>query len=78
MYWGPIFLLRNPLSLLGQQSWTKSVENFALPYPQNACPADMVPLWPFPSPHPDQSCFVGIRNDPAGFQHFWREKEEYL
>ena len=67
MYWGPIFLLRNPLSPLGQQSWTKSVvENFALSYPQNAYPAIMVPLWPLHSPHPGQICLVGIRNDPAG------------
>ena len=67
MYWGPIFLLRNPLSPLEQQSWTNSVvENFALSYPQNAYPAIMVPLWPLPSPHPGQICLVGIRNDPAG------------
>ena len=45
------------------QSWTESVENFALSYPQNAHPADLVPLWPLPSPQPGQSCLVGIRND---------------
>ena len=85
MYWGPIFLRRNPLSPLGQQSWTKSVvENFALSYPQNAYPAIMVPLWPLPSPLPGQICLVGIRNDPAGLLLFfgggggWRRGEGWL
>ena len=32
-------------------------------------PVDLVPLWPLLSPHPGQSCLVGIRNDPAGLQH---------
>ena len=71
MYWGPISLLHNPLSPLGQQSWTKSVENFALSYPQNAYPVIMVPPWPLPSPYPGQSCLVGIRNDPAGLLFFF-------
>ena len=71
MYWGPIFLLHNPLSPLGQQSWTKSVENFALSYPQNAYPVIMVPPWPLPSPYPGQICLVGIRNDPAGLLLGW-------
>ena len=30
------------------QSWTKSVENFALCYPQNAYSAGLVTLWPLP------------------------------
>ena len=30
---------------------------------------DLVPLWPLLSPHPGQSCLVGIRNDPAGPNH---------
>ena len=50
-------------------SWAKSVENFALSYQQNAYPADLVPLWSLHSPHPGQSCLVGIRNDPARIQH---------
>ena len=72
MYWGPIFLLCNPLNPLGQQSWTKSVvEKFSPSYPQNAYAAIMVPLWPFYSPHPGQICLVGIRNDPAGLLFFF-------
>ena len=47
----------------------KSDEIFALSYPQNAYPVDLVPLWPLPSPHPGQSCLVGIRNDAVGLQH---------
>ena len=50
---------------------TKSVENFALSYPQNAYLAGLVPLWPLLSPHPGQSCLVGMRNDPVRFQHFF-------
>ena len=29
-------------------SWTKSVKNFALSYPQNAHPDYLTPLWPLP------------------------------
>ena len=32
------------------QSWTKSVKNFALSYPQKAYPADRVPLRLLPHP----------------------------
>ena len=39
-------------------------------------PVDLVPLWPLLSPHPGQSCLVGIRNDPAGLQHCFLGKEE--
>ena len=55
-----------------RQSWMKSVENFALSYPQNAYPVDLVPLWRLPSHHPGQCCSDGVRNDPATF--FWRER----
>ena len=61
------------------QSWTKSVENFALSYQQNTYPTDLVPLWSLHSPHPGQSCLVGIRNDPARLQHCLSGgKGEYL
>ena len=50
-----------------RQSWMKSVENFALSYPQNAYPVDLVPLWRLPSHHPGQCCSYGVRNDPATF-----------
>ena len=46
----------------------QKVLRFALSYPQNVYPADLVPLWPLPSPHPGQICLFGIRNDPAGLQ----------
>ena len=39
-------------------------------------PVDLVPLWPLLSPHPGQSCLVGIRNDPAGLQHCFLGEEE--
>ena len=52
-----------------QQSWTKSVENFVVFYPQNALPAGLVPLWPLPSPHPGQCCSVRVNNNPTGLQH---------
>ena len=55
-----------------RQSWMKSVENFALSYPQNAYSVDLVPLWRLPSHHPGQCCSDGVRNDPATF--FWRER----
>ena len=60
------------------QSWTKSVTNFGLSYPQNTYPADLVSLWPLTSPHPGQCCSVEIRNDPAGLQHwfFWGGRGE--
>ena len=51
------------------QSWTKSVVNFALSYSQNAYLADLLPLWPLPSPNPGQSCLFKMKNDPAGLQH---------
>ena len=44
------------------KSWTKSVKNFVVSYPQNAYPADWVPLWLLSSPHPGQSCLVEVRN----------------
>ena len=47
------------------QSWTKSVEILQFRT------ADLVPVWPLPSPHPGQICLFGIRNDPAGLQHFF-------
>ena len=34
------------LKINNLQSWTKSVKNFALSHPQNACPADLVLLTP--------------------------------
>lgn len=37
-----------------RQSWMKSVQNFALSYPQNAYPVDLVPRWRLPSHHPGQ------------------------
>ena len=55
-----------------QQSWMKSVENFALSCPQDAYPVDLVPLWRLPSHHPGQCCSDGLRKYPATF--FWREK----
>ena len=55
-----------------QQSWMKSVENFALSCPQNAYPVDLVPLWRLPSHHPGQCCSNGLRKYPATF--FWRER----
>ena len=58
-----------------QQSWTESDENFALSYPQNAHPADLVPLWPLPSSHPGQSCLVGIRNWTS---FFWVEEGVFV
>ena len=60
-------------------SWTKSVENFALSYPPNAYPMDLVPLCPLHLPHPGQSCFIGIRNDPARHQHcFFGRKGDFF
>ena len=44
------------------QSRTKIVKNFEVSYPQNAYPADWVPLWLLYSPHPGQSCLVEVRN----------------
>ena len=55
-----------------RQSWMKSVENFALSYPQNAYPVDLVPLWRLPSHHPGQCCSDGVRKYTATF--FWRER----
>ena len=55
-----------------RQSWMKSVENFALSYPQNAYPVDLVPLWRLPSHHPSQCCSDGLRNDSSRF--FWRDR----
>lgn len=40
----------------------KKFSNFTLSCPQNAYPADLVPLKPLPSLLPGQSCLVGIRN----------------
>ena len=37
----------------------KSYKKFALPYPHNAYPADLLPLWSLSTPHPGQCCFVG-------------------
>ena len=51
------------VTILDKKGW-----DFALSYPQNAYPADLVLLWPLPSPHPGQICLFGIRNDPAGLQ----------
>ena len=71
------------LDLLKTFNRGQKVFVFALSYKLNAlCPAGMVPLWPLPSPlpHLDQSCLVGIRNDPAGLQHyfFWGGGGEHL
>ena len=58
MYWGPIFLLHNPLraTILGKKCWefctTLPTERLSHGY----------------------GYFVGIRNDPAGLQHFWGKK----
>ena len=47
---GKRFSLPRPDSPMELQSWIKSVNNFALPYPQNAYTADLAPLLPLPSP----------------------------
>ena len=60
------------------QSWTKNVKNFALSYPQDFHPADLVPQWPLPPPHPCQCCSVRGRNDPAGLQHCFGDEGESI
>ena len=45
-----------------RQSWMKSVKNFALSYPQNAYPVDLVPLWRLPSHHPGQCWMKSVEN----------------
>ena len=45
-----------------RQSWMKSVKNFALSYPQNAYPVDLVPLWRLPSHHPGQCWMKSVKN----------------
>ena len=55
-------------------SWTKSVKNFGLSYPQNAHPDYLIPLWPLPWHHPGQCCPFKVRNGPARLQHCFRGK----
>jgi len=47
--------MRNLATILDKKSYKK----FALPYPHNAYPADLLPLWSLSTPHPGQCCFVG-------------------
>ena len=47
--------MRNLATILDKKSYKK----FALPYPHNAYPADVLPLWSLSTPHPGQCCFVG-------------------
>ena len=55
-------------------TWTKSVKNVALSYPQNAHPDYLIPLWPLPWHHPGQCCPVEVRNGQARLQHCFRRK----
>ena len=51
------------------QSWTKSVQKFALSYSQDTHPANLVPHWSLPPPLPGQRCSVRSKNVPAALQH---------
>ena len=47
--------MRNLATILDKKSYKK----FALPYPHNAYPADLLPPWSLFTPHPGECCFVG-------------------
>ena len=51
------------------QSWTKSVQKFALSYSQETHPANLAPHWFLPPPLPGQRCSVRSKNVPAALQH---------
>ena len=56
--------MRNLATILDKNSYKK----FALPYPHNAYPEDLLPPWSLFTPHLGQCCF---RNGPAGLQHLF-------
>ena len=61
-------------------SLNKKCQEFCTLLPKECLSRDLVPLWPFPQPHPGQSCLVGITNDSVGLQHcfFLGEGEQFV